>query len=182
MKRKSLKCVIGTIAAMVLLTVVLLDSGFAKQKGEVVFAVAYPIFYQVGGDPATHMAGLPLVAQTVFDSLVWVNERQKFFPALAEKYKIHPKWKYIDWHLRKDIKFHNGMKMTAEDVKYSMEQYLRKDFRYLFKPLWARAIKNIEIKSKYHVRFNMNMPDPGFLGRLWLGVRDLPESLSGKSG
>ena len=182
MKRISLKFFISFLTVMALSASILLDSGFARQKGEVVFGVAYPIFYQVGGDPATHMAGLPLVAQTVFDNLIWASPDQKVMPAIAKKHVIHPKWKYIDFYLRDDVKFHNGMKLTAEDVKYSLETYLRKELRFLFRPLWIRKIKSIEEKGTYHIRINFNSPDPGFLGRLWWGAGIFPKAYREKVG
>ena len=90
-------------------------------KGEVVYAVPASTFYQVGGDPATHAAGLPLLARTIFDSLVYVNKEVNLLPGLAKSWKIEPSWKYIDFFLRDDVTFHNGDKFTAEDVKFSFE-------------------------------------------------------------
>jgi len=149
----------------------------AVQQGDVIAATAYPIFYQNGGDIATHMAGLPLVAQTMFDRLLDVAlDGKSFLPALAKEYKIAPDWSYVEFFLRDDVNFTNGMPVTAEDVKYSMETFLREDLRFLFRPLWIRTIKSIEVVAPHQVRINMNVPDPGFLGRIWWATGIFPKA------
>jgi peptide/nickel transport system substrate-binding protein len=144
-------------------------------KGEVVIGAATGSFAQVGGDPATHNAGFPVLARTIFDSLVYVNKEVDILPGLAKSWKIAPNWKTIDFFLRDDVTFHNGDKFTAEDVKFSLETYLRKDLKYLFYPLWARNIVKGEVVGPYHFRLHLNGPDPGFLGRLWWSTGMMPK-------
>ena len=144
-------------------------------KGEAVFATSSPNFYQVGGDPATHTSGAPFLARTIFDSLVYVDLNSTIKPGLAKSWKISPDWKYIDFFLRDDVTFHNGDKFTAEDVKFSMETYVRKDLRYLHGPQWSRDITQLEIVNPYHIRFHMRAPDPGLLGRLWWSGGMMPK-------
>ena len=43
-------------------------------------------------------------------------------PDLAESFTISPDGKIYTFKIRKDVKFHNGRKLTAEDVKYSIER------------------------------------------------------------
>ncbi len=144
-------------------------------KGEVVFATPAANFFQVGGDPATHTSGFPVIARTIFDSLVYVDKEVNLLPGLAKSWKIAPDWRYIDFNLRDDVTFHNGDKFTAEDVKFSFETYLRKELKYLFTPLWSRNIEKIEILGPYQVRLHTKGPDPGFLGRLWWSTGMMPK-------
>lgn len=145
-------------------------------KGEVVFATSAPNFYQIGGDSATHVSGYPFLARTIFDSLDYVDKRgDKLLPGLAKSWKIAPNWKYIDFFLRDDVTFHNGDKFTAEDVKFSLETYLRKELKYLFANSWGKYITKIEILGPYQVRMHFNQPDPGFLGRLWWSTGMMPK-------
>ncbi|MGD9291216.1 MAG: ABC transporter substrate-binding protein, partial [Desulfobacterales bacterium] len=43
-------------------------------------------------------------------------------PDLAESFTISPDGKIYTFKLRQDVKFHNGRKLTAEDMKYSIER------------------------------------------------------------
>ena len=43
-------------------------------------------------------------------------------PDLAKSFTISPDGKIYTFKLREDVKFHNGRKLTAEDIKYSIER------------------------------------------------------------
>lgn len=180
MKRIGLWCVLGLF-----FVVTLLISGFtlaAEQKGEVVIATYFPNFYQKGGDIATHMSGYPTPNQHVFDSLIWADSEQNMMPGLAKSWKITKSWTDMEFFLRDDVKFHNGDPFTAEDVKFSIYTYLRPELKYLFRPLWVRNIKSVDILGPYHVRIVLNQPDPGFIGRLWWGGGVMPKKYREKVG
>jgi len=158
-------------------------TGSAEQKGDVVVATAYPMFYQVGGDVATHMAGLPLLAQTMFERVVEVKlDGKSLIPALSKTWKTSPDWKFIELNLRDDVPFHNGEIVTAEDVKYSIDTYMRSDLRYVHGKLWQRNIKEVVAESPTKVKIYMNTPDPGLLGRLWWGAGIFPKKYREKVG
>lgn len=147
-----------------------------EQKGEVVIATPWDTFYQVGGDPITHYAGAPVVNQTVFESWIWANEVRKPLPAIAKSWKVAPGWKTMDIVIRTDVKFHNGQPVTTEDMKYSYEQYIRKDSKFLFAPLFRRNIKQLEIVSPTQIRVQFEKPDWGFIGRMWWGAGFFPKA------
>jgi peptide/nickel transport system substrate-binding protein len=157
--------------------------GAVEQKGDVIMATATPIFYQVGGDPASHMAGSPLLAQTMFERIVEVNlDGKTLMPALAKKWKISPDWKFIEFDLRNDVPFHNGEIVTAQDVKYSLDTYMRSDLRYVHGKLWKNNIKEVVAESPTKVKINMNVADPGLIGRLWWGAGIFPKAYREKVG
>lgn len=158
------------------------STALAEQKGEVVIATYFPVFYQKGGDPATHISGYPTVSQHIFDSLVWADKEQNLKPGLAKSWKIKGGWTDMEFFLRDDVTFHDGSKFTAEDVKFSLETYLKPELRYLFAPLWKRKIKSVDVLGPYHVRIVLNNPDPGFLGRLWWGGGMMPKAYREKVG
>src|SRR3954470_11820875 len=63
------------------------------------------------------------VYRNVFDNLVTRDDAGKIVPEIATS------WKYlsdtqIEFQLRSDVKFHDGSKMTADDVAYSVQRII----------------------------------------------------------
>ena len=173
------------LLTFLLATVLTPSMGLAvPPKGEVVYATSAPNFYQVGGDSATHVSTVIPFGEDHFRSLDYVDQRGDTI--ITRFWLNHGKsprtGKTIDFFLRDDVKFHNGDKFTAEDVKFSMETYLRKDLKYLFIPFWSRNIVKIEVLGPYQVRMHLNGPDPGFLGRLWWSTGMMPKKYREKVG
>ncbi|MCW3475075.1 ABC transporter substrate-binding protein [Limobrevibacterium gyesilva] len=73
-------------------------------------------------DPQFHNLGANLnVAQNMFDTLVRMDADSRLMPWLAES------WRVIDdrtweFRLRKDVRFHDGTKLTADDVIWSLDR------------------------------------------------------------
>lgn len=141
----------------------------------VTFIIAGSTFYQNGGDPATQSGPGVQFKQILYDSLIEADVNQIEIPALAKEWKIAPDWSYIDFFLRDDVKFHNGALVTAEDVKYSLETHMDRKNKWVLGHTFRRRIKNIEILGPQHIRFNMNAPFWGLLGRLWWGTGIFPK-------
>jgi peptide/nickel transport system substrate-binding protein len=64
------------------------------------------------------------VIANIYDRLVESDENMKIVPSLAES------WENVDplttvFHLRKDVKFYSGKKLTAGDVKFSLERAMK---------------------------------------------------------
>jgi peptide/nickel transport system substrate-binding protein len=146
------------------------------QKGDVTYASVYGAFYQVGGDPATHVAGAgPLTANTVFEGLVDCGKNLEMLPAAAESWKIAPDWSHIDFFIKKGIKFHNNDPLTAEDVKFSFAKHMDPKMRQVLGVDYRKRIKDIEVISPYQARFNLNMPAPDLLPRFWWDGAIMPK-------
>src|SRR5207237_10713112 len=62
-------------------------------------------------------------AYAVHDALVKHMPGKEFAPSLAESYEIAPDYKSATFKLRPNIKFHDGSKVTSDDVKFTYEQY-----------------------------------------------------------
>src|SRR5271155_4989269 len=52
----------------------------------------------------------------------WVFDLDKITGELAETYDVSPDGLKLTFHLRKDAKFQDGMPVTAEDVKWSLDR------------------------------------------------------------
>jgi len=163
------------IFVVLLLAAVFVTATAATEKmaprGEPGSTVGDNQFSMIGGDVTTFTGGGPgaLINQTINESFLVPDSNRKPLPALAKKYVIGTGWKYIDLFLDPTAKFHNGDPVTIEDHVFTIEQYLKDGTKYLFKPLWKRVIKDMEIINPTTLRINLKTADWGFLGRRWWG-------------
>lgn len=100
----------------------------------------------------------------MYDSLTEWDKDLLVKPALAESWET-PDAKTWVWHLRKGVKFHDGNEVTADDVKYSIDQQANPPPPGI-KVAQYPSIVSTEVVDKYTVKFNMQGPDPTVLGYL----------------
>ena len=74
-------------------------------------------------DPAvTTYAVTNKVNINVFDPLIWQAPDLSYTPGLAEAYEVSVDGKAFTFHLRKDVKFHDGTPLNADAVKFSWDR------------------------------------------------------------
>ncbi len=120
----------------------------------------------------------------VFEGLVRYNADNKLESALARKWDISKNGKVYKFYLRDDVYFHNGCKVTANDVKWSIERACNPK---IASPTAESAFSNIlgaddvlrgksttivgiEIPSPSIVRFHLKKPISYFLDLLTMPV------------
>jgi peptide/nickel transport system substrate-binding protein len=64
------------------------------------------------------------VTSKIFEGLVYVDERLQPLPGLAESWSAGPNDKTWTFHLRRNVKWHDGKPFTSTDVKFTIEQVL----------------------------------------------------------
>lgn len=92
-------------------------------------------------------------AYALHDALVKPLYQETFTPALAEHFDMSPDFKSATFVLRKGIKFHNGEPVTAEDVKFTYENYRGAQAAVL-----KEKTERIEIVDERTIRFYFNEP------------------------
>lgn len=105
--------------------------------------------------------------ELIYDGLVYFNEDLEANPALAESWDIEDNETYI-FHLRDDVKFHDGESFTAEDVKYTYDALLDEEtssYYSVYEP-----IESVEIVDEYTVKFTLKNPYSPILGVLDIGI------------
>lgn len=81
-----------------------------------------------GGDPPTLDPALAGDAESavymaeIFSGLVTLDPNLKVIPDIAESWDISPDRMTYTFHLRKNVKFHNGRPVTAQDFQYSIDR------------------------------------------------------------
>ena len=98
----------------------------------------------------------------IYESLTAYDEKTNIVPALAQKWELTDNGKTYIFHLRPNVKFHNGQAMTAEDVKYSLERVLDPKTAAPFRS-WFDSIKEIRIIDPLTIQMRLDAPYPDLL-------------------
>jgi peptide/nickel transport system substrate-binding protein len=79
-------------------------------------------------------------------------------PMLAESWKMAPDGKSYDFMIRKNVKFHDGSPLTAEDVKFSFDRYKGTAASTL-----KERVAGVDVVGPHHVRIRLKTAWPDFL-------------------
>jgi peptide/nickel transport system substrate-binding protein/microcin C transport system substrate-binding protein len=94
-----------------------------------------------------------VVQSYVLDSLLNRNiETYEWDYGIAEKFEISKDNKTFTFYLRKDITFHDGKPLTAEDVKFSFDAVFEPKYNAVNLRPYFDGIEKIEIVDPYTVR------------------------------
>jgi peptide/nickel transport system substrate-binding protein len=97
----------------------------------------------------------------VFETLVMMDQNKDFKPLLAESWDISEDGETYTFYLRKNVKFHDGTQLTANDVEFSIDH-----FKY---PPLISVIDDIQVTDDRTVKFILKRPFPQFLFELHFG-------------
>ncbi len=104
--------------------------------------------------------------QLLFNSLVRKGEQSDILPDLALSWEIPDPTTYV-FHLRRDVRFHDGTLLTADDVVYTFESIL--DGTVQTSKMGAyRLVDTVEALDPGTVRFTLTEPFAPFLWNLAL--------------
>ena len=95
-----------------------------------------------------------LPAVPVYETLIWVDAYGRVSPKLAERWEIAPDRKALIFRLRRGVLFHDGTELSAEAVKFSLENSLRVG-------RLPRYIRSVDVLDRYVVRVNLEKWDNG---------------------
>jgi peptide/nickel transport system substrate-binding protein len=110
--------------------------------------------------------GLHLVrwcTDAIFGRLIWLDESgSRFIPAIAESWTFVTD-KKIEFKLRKDVVFHNGRTLVADDIVYCLNVQGDKDYGGNLYNGFAPYVESVEATDDYTVVINMKSPYPAIL-------------------
>lgn len=114
------------------------------------------------------------IQRFLFNPLLAFDKDGKIELVLAEK------WEHTDplTHIitiKKNVFFHNGEKLTSEDIKYTFES-LRNPLFGSPKSSMLKDLKEIELNSKHKLTFILKRPSASFAECLMIGI--VPKSAS----
>jgi peptide/nickel transport system substrate-binding protein len=121
----------------------------------------------IGFDPHTISAvASRWVIDQLYNTLIDVDDALNVVPELAESWEQPDNVTYV-FHLRRNVKFHNGRQMTAADVKYSFERILDPGLGALGNSAsYAGNIESVEVVDDYTVRIKQKSINAPFLASL----------------
>jgi peptide/nickel transport system substrate-binding protein len=112
-------------------------------------------------DPSMLLALIPFLCnQALRSNLVEIDADMKPIPELAESFEPSPDATRWVFKLRRDVEFHNGKTMTAEDVIESLN-YHRGETKSAAKGIMV-PVKDIKSDGKYTVIIDLNEGNADF--------------------
>ena len=106
----------------------------------------------------------------IFQGLTAFDEQSNVVPALAEGWEVSPDGLVYTFHLRQDVRWHDGIPFTADDVLYSVGVMQDAEFQGLpdIRELWSRV--QVEKLDQHTVRFTLSEPFTPFLDYTTMGL------------
>lgn len=110
----------------------------------------------------------------IFDGLTRNDGNNEVIPALAENWEFDENTNTYTFHLRNDVKWHDGEPFTAADVKFTIEAIMASENGSENAPDYE-DIKEITVVDANTVTFRLAEPNAAFLDYMTMAV--LPEHL-----
>jgi len=159
-----MKWLTGPLAALVLLApgtaVVSRASGqTAGSQGQVTWAVHVTLAAR-WLDPAEPEGAVTpfMIFFALHDALLKPMPAGPSEPSLAESWSVSKDGLTYEFVLRDGVKFHNGDRLSADDVKFSFERY-----RGSAAKLLRQRVKEVQVVDARRVRFVLREPWPDFI-------------------
>ncbi|AIQ52225.1 ABC transporter substrate-binding protein [Paenibacillus sp. FSL R7-0331] len=127
------------------------------------------------------------VSSHVFDGLVTrTGGQERINPGLAHAWDADGQRSVWTFHLRKDVLFHHGKVLAAEDVVYSFQRMMNTSQRMLYSNIF-KDIREVKALNPVTVRFVLKQPNELFLpflctSRAAIVPRDLETVFAGSFG
>jgi peptide/nickel transport system substrate-binding protein len=110
----------------------------------------------------------------IYDRLFRITASGKAEPWAVESYKILDPTT-IELVLRQGMKFHDGMEVTAEDVKFTLDYHARWEAPFFVDSL--KHLDSVEIFGKYGLRIKLKDPYAPFFPNLLGAIFILPKHI-----
>jgi hypothetical protein len=105
------------------------------------------------------------IRDLMYEHLLAKDLKGAIQPRLAECWEISKDRKDYTFKLRRGVKFHNGAEMTADDIKFAIDDTINpKNGAYGLEDL--SAVERAEVVDKYTLRMHLKQPNPVLLAAL----------------
>jgi peptide/nickel transport system substrate-binding protein len=106
----------------------------------------------------------------VFDGLTVLDETGQVSPSLATGWEVSEDGNVYEFHLRRDVVWHDGAPLTATDVAFTVQAM--QDPNFQGDPNLSELWRNVSVEQldNYTVRFTLEEPFPSFLQYATIGL------------
>ena len=118
------------------------------------------------------------IDEILFDGLVEHDSSFHFTPALASSWD-QPDPKNLIFHLRNDVRFHDGRPLTARDVKWTIDS-MRNGTVISAKTATYASIDTMDVPDPHTLIFHLKQPDNFLLRNLSTGAMGIVPEGSGR--
>lgn len=122
----------------------------------------------------THSSISAMLKGIIFDGLIRLDEKMEPAPHLAQSWENSQDGLTWAFHLRKNVSFHDGVELTAEDVKFTFEKIQDPSINSPYISIF-KNFENVNVKDRYTVEINLRRPLPSLPFYLEVGI--LPKHL-----
>ncbi|MBI4833207.1 MAG: hypothetical protein HY811_00075 [Planctomycetes bacterium] len=129
----------------------------------------------LGGKPSiinpilTHRTVSAAVEELIFNRLIRMNKQMIPQPDLAERWEISDDGLTYIFHLRKGVKFHDGIELTADDCKFTYEQVINPENASPWMS-YHTDIKELSAPDRYTFKITLKEPKASYLSLLWIPI------------
>lgn len=173
-------CCIAITVLLIGLTLLTVTSAQAAPQGNAVYLVPTS-FEMTGGDPhtTTGASGTSIIA-AIHNGLVSKYVDGQYHPGIAKSWEVGANWAFVTFKLDPNAKFHDGSKVTAEDVKFSLNRPAT--LKGYFSTVMPKYLKEVEIVNADTVKVHLKKPWPGIFNSLARYVAVVPMKYVQKVG
>ncbi|WP_373084055.1 ABC transporter substrate-binding protein [Sneathiella sp.] len=112
----------------------------------------------------------------LFDNLYTFDADGHLTPQIAKSYEESEDGLTYTFKIRDDVFFHNGAKLTAEDVKFSIERILDPKVKSTRRPYFAKTIKSVSVADDSTVVVTMAKRDEVFINKAAAFIAIVPKA------
>lgn len=140
----------------------------AKPKPAGELRIALPSFEQETVDPAHMSVGAIMYSSYIYDFVVGhgADGKASKDTGLARDWQVSPDGKAWTFSLRQGVKFQDGKELTAEDVKFSLERFMKDGPTATRAGLLRKLLQKVSITNPYEVAVKLTEPDFLFFYKL----------------
>ncbi|MDD9313945.1 ABC transporter substrate-binding protein [Cytobacillus firmus] len=130
-----------------------------------------------GLNPYTYVTGYPGLdlVNLLYDTLFNLDENNKPEPWLVKDFKVSKDGLTYELTLHDNVKWHDGKPLTADDVKFTMEYFIKYPKSRFTNPL--KTIKSIEVSGETGITLNLSQADPNFMIQPLADLPILPQHI-----